>query len=95
MYAIDEDGSENVEEVIDREEDLQAWCLLEESENEQWQEVISRRDKARVKNANQASMLSVKNSHNSSPKKIMEVKDRWVRVTRAQDSTKEVSGSEW
>ena len=79
--------------------------------------MISRRDKARVTNANQASMLSVENSHNSSPKKIIKVKDRWERVrvtmdsgaaghfmieamfptceTRAQDSTKEVSGSEW
>ena len=27
------------EESAENEEDLQAWCLLEESENEQWQEV--------------------------------------------------------
>ena len=42
MYSIDEDDSGNVEEATDNEEDVQAWCLLEESENEQWQEVISR-----------------------------------------------------
>ena len=49
LYATDEDDSENVEEAPDTEEDLQAWCLLEESENEQWEEVISRRDKQKVK----------------------------------------------
>ena len=45
LYAIDEDDSENVEESAEDEDDLQAWCQLEESENEQWQEVISRRNK--------------------------------------------------
>ena len=45
LYAIDE----NIEESADNEEDMQAWCLLGESENEQWQEVISRRDKQRTK----------------------------------------------
>ena len=32
MYAIDEDDSENLEEALDNEEDLRAWCLSEESE---------------------------------------------------------------
>ena len=41
MYAIGEDDSENIEESADNEEDLQARCLLEDSEHEQWQEVIS------------------------------------------------------
>ena len=36
LYAIDEDDSENIEESSDNEEYLQAWCLREESENEQW-----------------------------------------------------------
>ena len=38
MYAIGEDDSENVEEPVDNEQDLQAWCVLEESETEQWQQ---------------------------------------------------------
>ena len=38
--------------------------LLEENENGQWQEVISRRDKQRAKKPNQASLLSVESSHN-------------------------------
>ena len=74
LYAIDEDDRENVEEAIDNEEDLQAWCLLEESESEKWQEVINRRDKQKVKKANQASLLSVENSHKTNQKKIIEVK---------------------
>ena len=72
LYAIDEDDSENVEEATDNEEDLEAWCLLERSENEQWQEVISRRDKQKVKKASQASSKS----GDSNSKKIVEVKDR-------------------
>ena len=74
LFAIDEDDSGNVEESTENEEDLQAWYLLEESENEQWQEVISRRNKQRVKMANQASLLSVESSQNLSPKKIVEGK---------------------
>ena len=78
MYAIDEDDSEHVGEATDNEEVLQAWCLLEESDNEQWQEVISRRDKQKLKKANQASLLTVEDSHNSNPEKILDVKERWV-----------------
>ena len=51
LYAIDEDENQNVEESAEEEDDLQAWCLLEESESEQWQEVISRRNKQRGKRA--------------------------------------------
>ena len=59
---------------------------MEESENEQWQEVINRRNKPRVKKAYQASLLSVESSHNLSPKKIVEVKDKWVKVRVTTDS---------
>ena len=86
LYAVDEDDGENAEESTDNEEDLQAWCLLEESENEQWQEVISKQNKRKVKKANPASLLSVENSHNSNPKKIVEVTDKWVKVRVAMDS---------
>ena len=85
MYAINEDDSENVEESAEDEDDLQAWCLLEESENEQWQEVISRRNKRSVK-TNQASLLSVERSQSLSPKKIVEVRDKWVKVRVTMDS---------
>ena len=48
--------------------------------------MISRREKQRSKKTNQASLLSVESSHNSSPKKIVEVKDRWVKVRVTMDS---------
>ena len=80
MYAVDEDDGENAEESTENKEDLQAWCLLEESVNEQWQEVISKQNKRSVKQDNQASLLSMENSHNVNPKKIVEVKDKWVKV---------------
>ena len=86
VYAIEEDDSETVEEASDDEEDVLAWSVLEESENEQWQEVISRRDKQKVKKANQAALLSVENSHNSNTQKIIEVLDRWVNVRVTMDS---------
>ena len=49
MHAIDEDDSENIEELDDNEEDLQACCLFEKGENEQWREVISRRRRKSIK----------------------------------------------
>ena len=86
MCAVDEDDGENAEESTKNEEDLQAWCLLEESENEQRQEVISQQNKRRVKKDSQASLLSMENSHNSNPKKIVEVKHKWMKVRVTMDS---------
>ena len=83
---MDEDDSENAEESAENEEDLQAWCQLEESEHEQWQEVISRQSKQRAKKVNQASLLRVESSHSLSPKKNVEVKDKWVKVRVTMDS---------
>ena len=54
LYATDEDESEHIGETPHNVEGLQA-CLLEESENEQWREVISRRDKLKTKHTNHAS----------------------------------------
>ena len=65
---------------------LQAWCILEESESEQWQEVISRRSRQRAKRTNQASLLSVESSYDLSPKKIVEEKDKWVKVRATMDA---------
>ena len=48
--------------------------------------MISRRNKQRVKRANQALLLSVKNSHSSNPKKVVEVKDKWVKGRVTMDS---------
>ena len=48
--------------------------------------MISRRSKQRAKKVNQASLLSVESSHNLSPKKIVEVKDKWVKVSVTMDS---------
>ena len=117
FYANDEDESETIEETLDNNEELQAWCLLELGETEQWQVVISRRDKQKVTKAKHASPLSAETCQHSSSQKIIEVKNRWVKArvtmdygpaghvmvegmfptcqTRAQNITKEVSGSEW
>ena len=57
---------------LDNDEELQPWRLLEESENEQWQRVISRRDKQKAKKANQASLLSVENRQSPRLKNILE-----------------------
>ena len=86
LYAVDEDENENIEESVEDEDDLQAWCLLEDSQSEQWQEVINRKSKQRVKRANQSSLLSVENSQNLSSKKVVETKDRWVKVRVTMDT---------
>ena len=90
LYAMYEDDSEDTKEYSNRstesEEDLQAWCILEESESETWQEVISRRSRQRAKKTNQASLLSVESSYDLSPKKIVEEKDKWVKVRATMDS---------
>ena len=86
LYAVDEDENENVEESVEAEDDLQAWCLLEESESEQWQEVINRRNKQRVKKANQSSLSSVESSQTVRSKKVVETKDRWVKVRVTMDT---------
>ena len=48
--------------------------------------MISRRNKQRVKRANQASLLSVESSQSLSPKKIVEVRDKWVKVRVTMDA---------
>ena len=48
VYAIDEEETEISEYMHDIAEELQTRSLLEENENEQWQEVISRRDQQKV-----------------------------------------------
>ena len=58
LYAVDEEENEISEGIHG--------CLLEESENEQWPEVISRRDEQKAKNAAHASLLSVGNDQKSS-----------------------------
>ena len=39
---MEEDKGDISEEVREDEDELHAWCLLEESEKEQWQDVISK-----------------------------------------------------
>ena len=77
-----EEGEVN-EEAPDNEEELQAWCLLEESEHEQRQPVISRGE---LKKAAGASLLSVDNNQSSSHTTTIEVKDRWLKVRVTTDS---------
>ena len=48
--------------------------------------MISRGDKQKVKKSNQASLLRVEHSHNSSPMKVIEVKDRWLKVRATMDA---------
>ena len=69
---MNEEDSKDTKEYSNKstEEDLQAWCILEESESEQRQEVISRGSRQRAKKTNQASLLSVESSHDLTPKKM-------------------------
>ena len=50
------------EEVHEDENELHAWCSLEESENEQWQEVANKKSKLKIKKFAHESLLSVENN---------------------------------
>ena len=58
---------------------LHAWCLLEKSENEHWQEVISKKSKLKLQKLAHESLLSVENYSCASPRKVIEVKDHWSK----------------
>ena len=68
------------------EDELLAWLLLEESENEHWQEVTSKKSKLKTKKCAHESSLSVENNSWASPRKVVEVGNNWV-VTRATMDT--------
>ena len=42
LNAVEVDKGDISEEVHEDDDELRAWCLMEESENEQWQEVASK-----------------------------------------------------
>ena len=80
----EEKGSE---EVREDEDELHAWCLLEESENEQWQEVTSKKSKLKKKKKlDHESLLSVENNSGVPPRKVVEVKDNWVNIRATLDT---------
>ena len=53
LYAVGQEEGEISEEAVDNEEELQAWCLLEE---------INRKEKQKLKKAAHVSLLSVEHS---------------------------------
>ena len=75
LNAVEEDTGDISEEVLEDEDELPAWCLLEKSENEQWQEVTCTKSKLKRKKFAHGSLLSVENNSCLSPKKVIEVKD--------------------
>ena len=68
LNAVEEDKGDISEEVHEDENELLAWRLLEESENEQWQEVTSKKSKLNKKKKKQdhESLLSVENNSGAS-----------------------------
>ena len=73
---MEEDKGDISEEVRKDEDELHAWCLEEESENEQWQEVTSKKSKLKKKKLDHESLLSVENNSGVPPtSKVIEVKD--------------------
>ena len=61
-------------------DELHAWSSLEESENEQWQEVNSKKSKTEDEEVYpRLSLLSVVNSSCASLRKVTEVKDNWAK----------------
>ena len=86
LNAVDEDTGDISEEVCEDEDELHALCLLEESDNEQWQEVISKKSKLKLKKVARESLPSVENNSCASPRKVIEVKDNWVNIRATMDT---------
>ena len=82
---MEEDKGDIRKEVREDEDELHAWCLLEESENEQWQEVTSKKSKLKKK-LDHESLLSVQNNSGVLPRKVIEVKDKWVAIRATVDT---------
>ena len=59
LNAVEEDKGDIREEVHEDEDELHAWCLLEENETEQWQEVTSKKSVLEKKKFVHESLLSV------------------------------------
>ena len=84
---MEEDKGDMSEEVRREDEDeLHAWCLLEESESEQWRVVTSKKSKLKMKKFAHESLLSVENNSCASPRKVFEVKDMWVNTRATMDT---------
>ena len=81
-----EDKGDISEEVREDDDELHAWCLLEESENEPWQEVTSKKSKLKTKKFAHESLLSAENNSCASPRKVIEVKDNWVNIRATMDT---------
>ena len=84
--AVEEDRVHISEAVHEDEDELHAWCLSEESENEQWQHVTSKKSKLKKKKLDHESFLSVENNSGLHPRKVIEVKDNWVNIRATMDT---------
>ena len=73
LNAVDEDKGDITEEVHEDDDELHAWCLLEEGEKERWQEVTSKKSNLKTKNFAHESLLSGENNSCASPKKVIKV----------------------
>ena len=85
-HAIGEEEHEINDEAFDKDEELQAWCLLEERANMSNGKSSSAEETQKLKTAIHASQLSEESNPHLSCKKIIEVKDRWVKVRVTVDS---------
>ena len=75
------------EEEREDDDELHAWCLLEESENDQWQEVTSKKSvEHEDEEIRPQSLLSVENKSCASPRKVIDVKDNWVNIRVTVDT---------
>ena len=85
LNAVKEDKGDISDAVSEDENELLAWCLLEESDNEQWQEVTRKKPKLKKK-LDHESLLSVENNSGVLPRKVIKVKDNWVNISATLDT---------
>ena len=86
VKAAEEDRADISEEVREDEDELLAWCLLEQSENEHWQEVTSKKPKLKKKKLDLKSWLSVEINSGVHPRKVIEVKGSGVDIRATMET---------
>ena len=77
MDSLGEGDEHILQEIHEDDDDLHAWCILEESEKEEWPEVICKQSRKK---------LNVENNPDANSKNITNVKDGWTNIRGTMDT---------
>ena len=85
LNAVGADEGDIREEVHEDEDELNPWCLLEESENEQRREVTRKKSKLKMRKHFPWFIAECRKQFLRVSKNVVEVKDKWVNIRAKMD----------